>query len=213
MIRIDVSFQNRENRSNKKMGSIRTIVSYKSKNDLKVAVLGEAGVGKTTLVRAFVEDTSKPLGTYRPTLGAEIRRQDVDVFIGKDPTRISLVIWDLSGQPTFRSLVTESLAGSTAAIVCYDIGRYETFQAVASWFDFLWKAEPTTLKKPIILVGNKKDLRRRNLSQITPGQGKDYATTITRYTGVETPFFETAAIEKSNVSAPFKKLAKMLLEK
>ncbi|MFW9916458.1 MAG: GTP-binding protein [Candidatus Thorarchaeota archaeon] len=178
----------------------------------KIAVLGDAAVGKTTLVRAFIDDTSKPLGAYRPTLGAEIKRREIDVILESKRRIASLAIWDLSGQPTFRSLVTKALAGAEAAIVIFDIGRIETFQSVASWIDFLWKAEPHSIQKPIVLVGNKKDLRRKRLDRVTPGQARDYAGQVSRYTGLETPYHETAAIEKGNVAAPFKDAARLLLQ-
>ncbi|MFQ5979029.1 MAG: Rab family GTPase [Candidatus Heimdallarchaeota archaeon] len=178
----------------------------------KIALLGEAGVGKTTLARAFIEDSSQSLGAQRPTLGVDIRRKEISIFLEKNPSRELVAIWDLSGQPTFRSLVSQALQGAGAAIVVYDIGRYETFQAAASWLDFLWKAEPANIKKPIVLVGNKRDVRRKKLGKVTPGQGKDYAIQISRYTGIETPFHETAAIIRDNVSAPFRDAVKLLLQ-
>ncbi|MFX0113120.1 MAG: Rab family GTPase [Candidatus Hodarchaeota archaeon] len=187
-------------------------MSLEKGKSFKIAVLGDAAVGKTTLVRAFIEDTSKPLGAYRPTLGVDIRRKEIAVFLEKNPTRELVAIWDLSGQPTFRSLVSQSLKGAGSAIIVYDIGRYETFEAIKNWIDYLWQAEPASIEKPIVLVGNKKDLRRRNLGKVTPGQGRDYAIQISRYTKIETPFHETAALQKDNVSAPFRDAVKLLLQ-
>ncbi len=181
--------------------------------EYKIAVLGDAAVGKTTLVRAFIDDTTQQLGKYRPTLGTDIRRQKVDVFTKEGSSRVSLTIWDLSGQPTFRSLVTDALTGASGAILVYEIEKYESFQAIAHWFEFLWKAHPASTEKPVVIVGNKKDSRRRNKGKVTPGQGRDYAKLISNHTGFETPFHEVSAIEKDNVTAPFRDLARLLLQK
>ncbi|GAH07002.1 unnamed protein product, partial [marine sediment metagenome] len=62
----------------------------------KIVILGEAAVGKTSLLNRFCEDTFNE--DYKPTLGANIIRKDVNI---EENTKVRLIMWDLAGQEKY----------------------------------------------------------------------------------------------------------------
>ena len=76
----------------------------------KIVVLGEAAVGKTSLINQYVEYTFKE--DYKPTLGANIIRKDV--FIEEINSKVRLIMWDLAGQEKYnviRSMYFQGCVG------------------------------------------------------------------------------------------------------
>lgn len=81
----------------------------------KIVVLGEPAVGKTTLVRNF---THKELrDEYLPTIGVEITTKRIDVR----GTRVTLIMWDLAGQPQFKIIRPMYYKGSAGAVFMFDV--------------------------------------------------------------------------------------------
>ncbi|MHA1460544.1 MAG: ADP-ribosylation factor-like protein, partial [Promethearchaeota archaeon] len=66
---------------------------------VKICLLGEANVGKTSLVYRFIEDKFR--GNYKSTLGVNLLKKDMKI---KEFGDVSAQIWDLGGQESFRSL-------------------------------------------------------------------------------------------------------------
>ncbi|MFX0101442.1 MAG: Rab family GTPase [Candidatus Hodarchaeota archaeon] len=116
----------------------------------KIAVGGQGGVGKTTLLHRyihneFIEDTKLTIGVQMHT--QSLIRQD---------RRINLVIWDLGGQERFRFIQGNYMKGSAGAFVMFDMSRYSTFSQIKEWVDMLRKQCSSSI--PIVLVGTKMDL-------------------------------------------------------
>ena len=88
----------------------------------KLMLLGEIGVGKTSLVRRFVLDEFS--AEYRPTMGVDIYRHQVH-GIGPDGKQsLELVIWDIDGnfgQSIFRHVYSK---GASGALIVGDVTRY-----------------------------------------------------------------------------------------
>lgn len=122
---------------------------------VKIVVIGEPAVGKTTLRHAY---SGKELGkTYAMTLGADIIDSKIEL---KDENVImDIQIFDLAGQETFDPLTRQFLRGTQGAIMVFDLTRDYTFDKCNMWLEKLHEENPTMDNNiPFIIVGNKADL-------------------------------------------------------
>eukprot|EP01103_Thecamoeba_quadrilineata_P017088 TRINITY_DN5927_c0_g1_i1.p1 TRINITY_DN5927_c0_g1~~TRINITY_DN5927_c0_g1_i1.p1 ORF type:complete len:136 (-),score=12.40 TRINITY_DN5927_c0_g1_i1:24-431(-) len=93
----------------------------------KIVVLGDMGVGKTTLVNQYVNGTMS--SKYTPTIGASFLTKRIVI----DEVRMKLQIWDTAGQERFRTLAPMYYRGASAALLVYDITEYNTFVKIQDW--------------------------------------------------------------------------------
>jgi Ras-related protein Rab-5C len=114
----------------------------------KLIILGEASVGKTSILDqwlngTFSEDTA-------PTIGAGV----VTVPLMIDGTVMTFKVWDTAGTEQFRSVIPMYCREAAIAILVFDLTQPQTLTAVNEWYKFLREsADPV-----ILLVGNKLDL-------------------------------------------------------
>lgn len=114
----------------------------------KLMLLGDGGVGKTTMINRFV------CGSYIPsqmTIGTGFAIKDVAL----DGERITLSIWDFAGEERFRFLVPRFCEGSHGCILAFDSARPRTFFNLEEWLELVRKH---TNDIPVILVGTKCDI-------------------------------------------------------
>ena len=95
--------------------------------DVKVVLLGDTGVGKSSLVLRFLSDTFKPFSAS--TIGASYMSKIIEV---QDRT-IKFQIWDTAGQEKYKSLAPMYYRGSAAAILVYDITQRESLRTLKMW--------------------------------------------------------------------------------
>jgi small GTP-binding protein len=115
----------------------------------KVIFLGDAAVGKTSIVAKHVTATFRE--NYIPSLGANITSREYNV----EGNNVTLMIWDIAAQEEFSRVRQEYYRGARAAFIVYDVTRSKTFENAVSWYDDL--AAIIHKKIPIILIGNKSD--------------------------------------------------------
>ncbi|WPG98400.1 Hypothetical protein R9X50_00119000 [Acrodontium crateriforme] len=122
----------------------------KPSSSVKLVLLGEAAVGKSSLVLRFVNDDFQP--NKEPTIGAAFLTQKCQL-----PTRtIKFEIWDTAGQERFASLAPMYYRNAQAALVVYDITKESSLVKAKHWVAELQRqASPGIV---IALVGNKLDL-------------------------------------------------------
>ena len=163
----------------------------------KIAVLGAAGAGKTSLIDRFVE--RKFVQDYKPTLGASIIAKDIQY----DNNKVRLVMWDIAGQDKYESVRSMYLNGAAGCIFVYDMTRRPTFDEVAEkWIkDFKQYALPDSRS---ILIGNKCDLEDKR--KIAAKDGEELAKKL----GTDI-FLETSALNGDNVEEAFLKLVKDII--
>jgi small GTP-binding protein len=116
----------------------------------KIILIGDGGVGKTTLIRKFVYDMFDD--KYIATIGTKVSKKKV-VFpeLNLD---INLMVWDVQGQRN-DPLLTRYFAGAEGAFFVCDVTRFQTFENLPEWIkDF----EAVCGKVPMIILGNKSDL-------------------------------------------------------
>ncbi|GER60129.1 GTP-binding protein [Patiriisocius marinus] len=157
----------------------------------KIVLLGHFGVGKSSLIRRFVENTFSE--NYKVTIGVHIFKKVVEV---SNSDSISLIIWDLEGQDDIKKTRSSYLLGTNGFIYVFDLSRPITFENLNSELEFLKENFPNI---PVKVVGNKMDL-------VTKLYLKDYSEVF----GHLVDFF-TSAKTGSRVDNLFSKLAKELL--
>lgn len=116
----------------------------------KICLLGDFGVGKTSLVRRFVEGRFDD--RYLTTIGVKISRKIIERSYGS----MSMLIWDLAGSTGFDSFTNPSyMQGTAGAVIVCDITRRETLTIVA---EYARQARILNPRIHLIFVGNKSDL-------------------------------------------------------
>lgn len=164
---------------------------------LKVIILGDSGVGKTSLMNQYVN--KKFSNQYKATIGADFLTKEVMV----DDKLVTLQIWDTAGQERFQSLGVAFYRGADACVLVFDVNVAKTFENLHSWREeFLVQAGPRDPETfPFIVLGNKIDLESsRVVSQ-------KRAQTWCQSKG-NIPYFETSAKEAINVEQAFQTIAK-----
>ena len=115
----------------------------------KIVLLGHFGVGKTSLIRRFVDNDFDT--NYQVTIGVQVKKKEVAL---KENT-VSLLIWDIEGNTSIQKARKTYLMGSSGFIYVFDLSRPETFENISLEIEYLAKNYPNT---PILIIGNKEDL-------------------------------------------------------
>lgn len=156
----------------------------------KVVLIGNAGVGKTCLVRRFTQ------GLFPPGQGATIGVDFLIKTVEVDGEKVKLQIWDTAGQERFRSITQSYYRSAHALILVYDISCQPTFDCLPDWLREIEQyASPKVLRA---LVGNKIDREDR---EIPTHIGEEFARRSDMY------FVETSAKEADNVDKLFTEIA------
>ena len=121
-----------------------------SAREAKVVLLGDTGVGKSSLVLRFVNNNFRPYS--EATIGASFMSKMIKV----DGSLIKFQIWDTAGQEKYHSLAPMYYRNAAAAIIVYDITRKDTFRTLKSWVEELKNRGPQDIA--ICIAGNKCDL-------------------------------------------------------
>lgn len=116
----------------------------------KIILLGHFGVGKSSLIRQFVENTFT--SDYKVTIGVHILKKEVE--ISSDET-VSLIIWDLEGYDDIKKTRASYLLGTHGFIYVFDVTRPATFENLKDDITYLTDQYANT---PLKVVGNKIDL-------------------------------------------------------
>ncbi len=161
---------------------------------LKLVLLGDGAVGKTTMRRQFLGEGFK--AGYSATIGADfaIKRINLENY------RLTFQIWDLAGQQRFAAVRELYYRGSRGALLVFDVTNPSSFNNLPSWLEELWKKAG---RVPMILCGNKIDLRAEVPKSIAPELGQEYARRLSEALGYEVPYIETSAKTGEKVNEAF----------
>ncbi|EDM45535.1 hypothetical protein SCB49_06997 [unidentified eubacterium SCB49] len=114
----------------------------------KIVILGHFGVGKTSLIRQFVETSFSE--DYLVTVGVHVKKKDVTI----NNDSVTLVIWDIEGTSKISETRASYLLGSSGFIYVYDVSRPETYKNLEEQVDYLKNQFPAI---PVMIFGNKCD--------------------------------------------------------
>lgn len=165
---------------------------------LKVVLLGDSGVGKTSLVIRYVKGTFQPF--QEPTIGAAFLShqetvEDID-------THVTFKLWDTAGQERYHSLTPLYFRGAHVALLVYDICRLHSFQTLQKWARDVQAYNPKIL---LVVVGNKSDLNSHR--SVSVQAAKQFATSIQAVL-----YMETSAKDDVQVKDVFQQVARRGLQ-
>jgi small GTP-binding protein len=166
----------------------------------KICLIGDAAVGKTSLIRRFVYNDFDD--KYLLTLGTRISKKALNVKDEKGRDfNVNLIIWDIMGQKGFRELLKEAyFYGAKGILAVCDMTRRETLENLEAW---LKDVHAVSGRVPAIFLGNKADLKEKHV--ITSG---DLGRVAQAYAS---PWYLTSAKTGENVEEAFARLAMLIL--
>lgn len=166
----------------------------------KTIIIGDSGVGKTSLMRRLC--ASEFNEEYIPTIGVDFCVKYVNIF-SERPRLIKLQVWDTSGADRFSEVRNSYIRGSYVILV-FDVTNEQSFQRIRSyWFSFVSSSRSSS--HTCILIGNKCDLKAKRVVSIN--QGIDMA----RELGIDN-YLDVSAKVGTNVDESFASLVYGILE-
>ena len=160
----------------------------------KFIIIGDHEVGKTSIVRRFVEKRFSY--NYRATIGLNILSHDFQAF----GNNISLSLWDVGAQKYFRRFRKTYYLGAQAAFIVYDLTKRETFNNIVSWIEEL-EEFINNKELPIIIVGNKTDLNEQR--EVSNQEGVELAIELSVSRANKISHIETSALSGENIEDAF----------
>merc|ERR1711907_519824 len=177
---------------------------------IKVIILGDSSVGKTSLMNMYV--SRKFNNQYKATIGADFLTKEVMVTHQGDQRLVTMQIWDTAGQERFQSLGVAFYRGADACILVFDVTTKKSFDALDTWRDeFLVQASPTNPNEfPFVVLGNKIDLKEARV--VTMKEAKQYCIQRNIVSDSQPMYWETSAKTKECVDQAFFQVAMLALK-
>jgi len=164
--------------------------------NLKIIVIGDIAVGKTSLIRRYIDNTFSD--DYKASISCENKNKKVDI---DGETVADMQIWDTAGEEKFMSITRQYYTNSHGALVIYDLTNKDSFIKMSKWIKDLKDNAPENIT--IMIVGNKSDLTNKKVN--LENELKNYKEKYEH--------FEVSAKTGTNVSLAFEKLAFKIIEK
>ena len=120
----------------------------KRKYLFKVVVVGDGGVGKSTMIQRLITGHFTPM---KITIGTDLATYQMEF----ENLVVKLQIWDFAGEKRFRFFLPNYARGAHGCLLCYDITRYTSFQNLQEWYDIV---QDHSSDPVFILIGEKVDL-------------------------------------------------------
>ncbi len=163
----------------------------------KVTLIGEGGVGKTSIAVRYTEDRFDQ--QMKITIGVNFASKKLIA----NGMPLTLMIWDLGGQPRFRDVVGDYFIGTKLAIATYDATRYFSLERLPEWIDRMRENAPDA---ELLFVGNKVDERAEG-EGVSLEEGRDFAKMY------DAECIEVSAKTGQGIEEMFELVASILLDK
>ncbi len=164
----------------------------------KICVVGDGGVGKSTMIQRLLTDL---FIAQKITIGTDLATYDVKI---NEDMMVKLQIWDFAGERRFRIFLPNYARGATGCLLCYDITRHTSFQSLEEWYGIV----NDNANSPVyLLVGEKLDLAdmRRSVDRAQAESFKDKHNLDY--------FFETSSKNGENNKEIFNILTRTILQR
>lgn len=119
----------------------------------KTILIGNSGVGKTSLMKRYTDETYN--FTQSSTIGVDFKIKSVEV----NGEKVKLQIWDTAGQERFRAIISNYYRGAHGIIIVFDMGSRESFENLVDWIGEVRKNTNNNVE--IVVLGNKVDEKDR----------------------------------------------------
>jgi len=176
-----------------------------SRVKVKVCLVGDSGVGKTSLIRRYVLDMFDD--EYIQTLGAKVTKKTVliPVHNPSPPLEIVMTIWDVMGNAGFRELLKEAyFFGCQGIFAVCDVTQKVTLEDLDGWIDRAWDVEPDV---PVHILVNKVDLvEGRDADAMDEDRVRAFSEAYA------SPYVFTSAKRGDNVLKAFEDLARRIVD-
>ena len=153
----------------------------------KVLLLGDAGVGKTSLMWRFSDDVFNH--TYIPTIGIDFKLRTIEV----QGQKVRLQVWDTAGQERFHAISVSYYRTAAGIMLVYDITRRRSFENITKWLRKIDEHAKEDVIK--LLIGNKCDMEHPRA--VMREEGEKLADEY------DMAFFETSAKENESIDEAF----------
>ncbi|MFW9853561.1 MAG: Rab family GTPase [Candidatus Thorarchaeota archaeon] len=170
-----------------------------SKLLLKIVLIGDGAVGKTSIRRRYMGEGFRT--DFLATMGADFAflRTKIDDY------DVNWQIWDLAGQPAFRNVMKAYYKGAFGALAVYDITQPKTLDSIDVWIAEVRERAETFPELPVVLIGNKIDLREEVTSSLKTVQG------FAKAKALNSGFVETSAKTGEAIEDAFEMLARKII--
>ena len=172
-------------------------MSSDSSVTFKILTIGESGVGKTCVLRRFVEN--KFLKNHLATIGIDFKTKTLNI----NNREIKLKIWDTAGQERFRNITTQYYKGADGIVLVYDVTDDGSFEKIRDWMAQI-QSNAQRDELGLVLLGNKCDIEPR---VVTEEQGTKMAEEL------KVSYFETSALNGQGINEAFEQLARDIMKK
>ncbi|CAF0893920.1 unnamed protein product [Rotaria sordida] len=173
--------------------------SLETAQTFKILIIGDSGVGKSSLMVRFVDDIFT--AAYITTIGVDFKMSTINV----DGHECRIQIWDTAGQERFRVITSTYYRGADGVIIVYDVTNGESFANLKDWITEMERHCDQTVPK--ILVGNKDDDDNEMGKVVLTSDARAYAEQK------NLPFFETSAKDNKNISLAFNEITRLALKR
>jgi len=163
----------------------------------KILLIGDSGVGKTSLIMRFTKNIFNE--DFLNSIGVDFKSKDLNV----EGKKIKLQIWDTAGQERFRTITSSYYRTAHAIAIVFDITRRQSYEHVKRWVEDINKyAKENTIK---FLIGNKTDLA--NEKQVSYEEARALASQMNM------TYFHLSAKRNENINEFFEAAARIFLIK
>jgi len=183
------------------------MINRKYTATLKVILLGDPMVGKTSIVLRYVRKGFQK--NYLATIGVDIYSKTSLIRLEKMGS-VSIIwqIWDIAGHKRWEEIRKGAYRGAHGAIFVYDVSREKTYENIINWANEFVKMAG---KRPSVLVANKIDLRGKQ-NCLTYEDGMKLKNELEKLLGYDIPYIESSALEGVNIDEIFETIGKKIIE-
>ena len=183
---------------------------------IKLLTLGETGVGKTSIILRYTENSFLNSQIYTIGIDCKIKKIKIDNKV------INVLIWDTAGQERFRNITSHYFNNADGILLVYDISNRESFEKLNYWLNEI-NQKIDKNKINLILVGNKRDIinfnnsktenEEDNINNIKCKREISYEEGEKMAESCNINFIETSALNSYNIEKGFDILSNEIINK